>query len=271
MEPESDVQTQRDLMYGEADLSSLSIFSGSFINYGYWGELDPDREITIEERTESQAEMYSQVVSRLRPGVGDFLLEVGCGLGVGAAQTVNEYTVIVSGMDRSEAQLERALAINASDINAFSGALSYVQGAVTAIPYQDGSVDGVYAVEMLQHVDDLAQAAREIHRVLRPGGRFATATFFARDDAPADAPVADLIETVASGVDVIRPVGAFAADLTAAGFEEVTVESIGEHVWRQFDRWVAQTEFHDSWGRNWLRCYENGWVDYYLLSARKPG
>jgi hypothetical protein len=68
---------------------------------------------------------------------------------------------------------------------------------------------------------------------------------------------------------VVRPVGEFTADLTAAGFDEVTETSIGEHVWRQFDQWVAQTEYRDSWGRNWLRCYENGWVDYYLVTAVK--
>jgi ubiquinone/menaquinone biosynthesis C-methylase UbiE len=270
MEPESDVQTQRDRMYGELDLSSLSIFSGSFINYGYWGELDPDHEITVDERTESQAQLYREVVMSLEPQPGELLVELGCGLGVGAALVATEFDVIVCGLDRSEAQLDRALAINAGEIKALSGALSFAQGSVTDIPWRDASVDGVYAVEMLQHVDDLASVAREVHRVLRPGGRFATATFFAPDGADTSA-IPDLIETVASGVDVIRPVGEFAAYLTAAGFEHVTVESIGEHVWRQFDRWVAQTEFHDSWGRNWLRCYEHGWVDYYLLTARRPG
>lgn len=255
-------------MYGELDLGSLTLFSGSFINYGYWGELDPGRELTVEERTSSQAEMYRQVVSRLEPEPGDRLLELGCGLGVGAALAAAELGVLVSGLDRSAAQLERALAVNADAIQALGGALSFHRGSVTDIPWGDGSVDGVYAVEMLQHVDDLAAVAREAHRVLRPGGRLAAATFFAPDGADTSA-IPDLIETVATGVDVIRPVGDFAADLTSAGFAEVAVESIGEHVWRQFDRWVAQTEYRDSWGRNWLRCYEDGIVDYYLVSARR--
>jgi ubiquinone/menaquinone biosynthesis C-methylase UbiE len=268
MEPEPDVQAQRDLMYGELDLSSLTIFSGSFINYGYWDEPDPDREITVEERTASQAELYRQVVSRLEPEPGDRLLELGCGIGVGAALVAAEFGVNVSGMDRSAVQLERALAVNADAIKALAGALSYHRGSVTDIPWGDGSVDGVYAVEMLQHVDDLAAVARETHRVLVPGGRFATATFFATSGGDTAA-VADLIETVESGVDLVRPVSDFAADLTAAGFADVTVTAIGENVWRQFDQWVAQTEYRDSWGRNWLRCYENGWVDYYLVTAQR--
>lgn len=254
-------------MYGEHDLSSLSIFSGSFINYGYWADADPDRPITVEERTASQAEMYRRVVSLLEPGLGERLLELGSGIGVGAALVAHEFGVIVTGVDRSDEQLERAREATAEAVAGLADRLSFQQGSVTDLPVDDNAVEGVYAVEMLQHVDDLAQVAREIHRVLRPGGRFATAGFFAPDGA--DSPIAEMIETVASGVDVIRPVGEFAADLEAAGLADVRVASIGEHVWPHFDRWIAQTEHADSWGRNWLRCYENGWIDYYTVAARR--
>lgn len=255
-------------MYGEHDLSSLTLFSGSFINYGYWPEPDGERPFTLAERTESQAEMYRQVVSRLKPGPGDRLLELGCGIGVGAALVARETGAAVSGMDRSEAQLERAAEANRISLADLAGRLSYHKGSVIDIPWPDGEFDGVYAVEMLQHVDDLARTAREVHRVLRPGGRFATATFFATDTA-ADAPFAELIETVESDIDVIHSVGELTADLAEAGFEDVEAISIGDRVWRQFDRWVAQTEYHDSWARNWLRCHENAWSDYYLVTARR--
>jgi ubiquinone/menaquinone biosynthesis C-methylase UbiE len=268
MEQESDIQAQRDLMYGELDLSSLTIFSGSFINYGYWGDIAPDREVTLDERTASQAELYRQVVSRLSPPPGAQLLELGSGIGVGAALVAREFAAVVCGLDRSAAQLKRAAETNAETLEHLSGRLSFHQGSVTQIPWPDAAFDGVYAVEMLQHVDDLAAVAGEVHRVLRPGGHFATATFFA-PDAAGETPVADLIETVASGVDVVRPIGDFTADLETAGLTDVTATPIGDRVWRQFDRWVAQTEYRDSWGRNWLRCYENGWIDYYLVTARR--
>ncbi|GAA2304520.1 hypothetical protein GCM10009853_071900 [Glycomyces scopariae] len=269
MEQEIDVQAERDQMYGELDLGSLTIFSGSFINYGYWGDLAADRDITLAERTASQAELYRRTVARLDTPPGVELLELGSGIGVGTALVAREFAAYTAGLDRSKAQLERAAEANAEDLERLSGRLAFHEGSVTAIPFPDGSFDGVYSVEALQHVDDLAAVAREAHRVLRPGGGFAAATFFAPDGAPRDTPLPDLIETVASGVDVVRPVGAFAADLAAAGFTAVEVEPIGPHVWRQFDRWVAQTEFRDSWGRNWLRCYESGWIDYFIVSARR--
>ncbi|HEX2145178.1 MAG TPA: class I SAM-dependent methyltransferase [Glycomyces sp.] len=269
MERDGDIQAQRDLMYGELDLSSLSIFSGSFINYGYWGELDPSREITVAERTASQAELYRQVVSRLEPLPDSRLLELGSGIGVGAALVAREFSVDVTGLDRSPAQLGRAADTNAAALAAMPDRLAFHQGSVTDIPWEDGAFDGVYAVEMLQHVDDLAAVAHEAQRVLRPGGRFATATFFVPDGVDFSA-IPELIETVATGVDLVRPVGDFAADLAAVGFNDVTSISIGAHVWHQFDRWVGQTEFRHSWGRNWLRCYENGWIDYYILTALRP-
>jgi hypothetical protein len=44
---------------------------------------------------------------------------------------------------------------------------------------------------------------------------------------------------------------------------------LGEHVWHGFDAWIGQTEFRDSWGRNWLEAYNCGLIDYYLVRADK--
>ncbi|NUQ89480.1 MAG: class I SAM-dependent methyltransferase [Glycomyces artemisiae] len=266
MEQEIDVQAKRDLMYGELDLSSLSLFSGSFINYGYWGEVAPGRDITLAERTASQAELYRQTLARIPTPPGVQLLEIGCGIGVGTALVAREYAAYVTGLDRSKAQLARAADANAEALERLSGRLSFQEGSATELPFPDDAFDGAYSVEALQHVDDLAAVAREARRVIRPGGHFAAATFFAPAGS-GEGPLADLLETVASGVDVVHSLGAFTADLEQAGFADVAAESIGGHVWHQFDRWVAQTEYKDSWGRNLLRCYENGWLDYYVVTA----
>lgn len=44
-------------------------------------------------------------------------------------------------------------------------------GDAAALPYRDERFDGVVCVDVLEHLDDDAAALRDIHRVLKPGGR----------------------------------------------------------------------------------------------------
>ncbi len=38
-------------------------------------------------------------------------------------------------------------------------------------PFADGSFDEIECIDILEHLDDLPRAMREIHRILAPGGR----------------------------------------------------------------------------------------------------
>jgi hypothetical protein len=73
-----------------------------------------------------------------------------------------------------------------------------------------------------------------------------------------------------NGIDVVLTIDSFRDDLLQAGFVDVRVENLSTHVWRGFDAWIAQTEFKDSWGRNWLKAYNQGLIDYYLVTADRP-
>ena len=254
-------------MYGENDLSSKALFSGSFINFGYWQDIAPGRHISVDERTESQANLYRAVLRRLEINPTDVVLEVGCGLGVGAALALREFgPSAVWGLDLSQDQIDRATRSNAELLAQRPDGLVLRQGSALALPYDDGEFDKCYSVEAAQHFEDLATFAAEAHRVLTPGGRLAVTTFFTPHPTAVHE-LRRLIETIDSGIDVVLPIDSFRDDLLRAGFADIRVESLGDHVWRGFDAWMEQTEFKDGWGRNWLKAYDNGLLDYYLVTA----
>ena len=261
--------SRRAAMYGENDLSSMSIFSGNYINFGYWQDFTPGRLISVNERTESQADLYRTVLRRLTIGPTDVALEVGCGIAVGTALALREFGPrAVYGLDLSPDQLDRATSINAELIAQQPDRIVLRQGSALEIPFTDSTFDKCYSVEAAQHFEDLTGFASEVHRVLKPGGRLAVTTFFT-PNPDAIGGLRRLIETIDNGIDVVFPIDSFRDNLLEAGFVDVGVESIGEHVWHGFDAWIDQTEFRDSWGRNWLKAYHHGLIDYYLVTADK--
>ena len=51
-----------------------------------------------------------------------------------------------------------------------------LHGEIGAIPVEDASFDVVLCLQVLEHVPDPAAAVRELHRVVRPGGRVLLST-----------------------------------------------------------------------------------------------
>ena len=97
---------------------------------------------------------------------GKAIVDFGCGDGVN--------TVILAGLgarviavDISDKSLENTA--NRIQANRLERNVLLVHGDAMAIPVADGAVDGVLCAAILRHVDCLA-AARQIRRILKPGG-----------------------------------------------------------------------------------------------------
>jgi ubiquinone/menaquinone biosynthesis C-methylase UbiE len=94
------------------------------------------------------------------------VLDIGCGTGETAERIARELGCEVIAADQSgrmvELARERGLDARVADIQ--------------ALPFADSEFDCVVAGWVLYHVQDRERAISEVARVLRPGGRFVTAT-----------------------------------------------------------------------------------------------
>ena len=94
---------------------------------------------------------------------GDRVLDAACGTGDLALADRRAGAGRVTGLDFSEAMLERARR-KAPDIE-------WLAGDLLALPFADGTFDAVTVGFGIRNVADLPLALRELHRVLRQGGR----------------------------------------------------------------------------------------------------
>jgi SAM-dependent methyltransferase len=88
------------------------------------------------------------------------ILDVGCGTGANL-QMLSQFGV-AEGVDVSSEALEFCRA---------RGLAKVKQGAAETLPYEDASFDLVTGLDVVEHLDDDVAGLREMHRVLRPGGR----------------------------------------------------------------------------------------------------
>ncbi|MBN1284934.1 MAG: class I SAM-dependent methyltransferase [Anaerolineae bacterium] len=101
------------------------------------------------------------MVNRWAPLEGARVLEVGVGVGMYLDQIARRYTPHVTGVDIEFARVARARAL----------APGVAVAAAERLPYASNTFDVVLSNEVIEHVADDRANAREMVRVLKPGGR----------------------------------------------------------------------------------------------------
>lgn len=198
-------------------------------------------------------------------------MEIGVGRGQGALLALQSYPVEhIIGIDREPMQIER-MRREQGDLVACARLEGRV-GSAEHLPVDSAAFDAIYSVEALQHFEDRQAFVREAGRALRPGGRLALTTFFLTHDTCLDQ-VRSQLPTVDRGITRLSTTAELEGYLKEGPFEDVRTYSIGAHVFPGFDRWLAcigkDAGEADSWGRNWLRCFQAGLIDYCVVVATR--
>ncbi len=145
---------------------------------------------------------FSTVVADVaRIATGQRVLDVACGTGV-LARTVAARvgaSGAVLGLDANPEMLAVARRLDRG--------IEWIDGRAEALPLPAASVDAVVSQFGLMFFDDRVAALREMHRVLRPGGRLAVAVCDAVERSPGYGALAALLQTLFGD----RVAGAFRA------------------------------------------------------------
>lgn len=177
--------------------------------------------------------MGDEIIAALRPAGHDTVLDLATGTGepgLTIAAALPEGRVI--GTDLAEGMLATAAA--RAEARRLSNYRTQVAD-VSALPFPDATFDAVSCRMGFMFFPDMALAAREILRVLKPGGRFSTAIWSAGDRNPWVTTMMGVIERHATlpppvpgapGMFRCAPPGLIAGLLHSAGLGRVTEKEI---------------------------------------------
>ncbi|MBX2863284.1 MAG: methyltransferase domain-containing protein [Leptolyngbyaceae cyanobacterium MAG.088] len=153
----------------------LEFYWGEHIHLGHYGS--PPH---VKDFLQAKADFVHEMVrwgglDRLAPGTT--LLDVGCGIGGSSRILARKYQFNVTGVTISPQQVMRAQQLTPAGITA-----QFKVDDAMALSYPDNSFDVVWSVEAGPHMPDKAVFARELMRVLKPGGILVLADWNQRDD-----------------------------------------------------------------------------------------
>ncbi len=100
------------------------------------------------------------------------VLDVGSGVGGPARFVAATYGCPVTGVDLSEPFVDAARYLTGR--TGQSGQVSFQTASALELPFDDGRFDVVLLQHVAMNISDRPRLYREIHRVLKSGGRFAT-------------------------------------------------------------------------------------------------
>ena len=153
----------------------LEFYWGEHIHLGHYGS-PPKSKNFLQAKADFVHEMVKWGGLDKLPQ-GTTVIDVGCGIGGSSRILAKEYGFDVTGVTISPQQVKRAQELTPEGVTA-----QFKVDDAMALSYPDASFDVVWSIEAGPHMPDKAVFARELLRVLKPGGILVVADWNQRDD-----------------------------------------------------------------------------------------
>lgn len=140
------------------------------MHFGYWDEST---------NTHAQALDRENAILAELAGIGsnDRVLDAGCGMGGSAIYLAGRFGCRVTGITLSQKQVD--FASRHAQLKGVGHLTTFQKMDYLRTGFPDNSFDVVWAVESVCHARDKAAFTKEVHRILKKGGRLVVADGFA--------------------------------------------------------------------------------------------
>jgi len=200
------------------DLASgiLRALSGAGVDIDHLGPTDL---FPVDQLHAGGAPASRHVLDRLGVEPGVRLLDVGCGIG-GTARMAAVAGASVTGIDLTPEFVETARTLS-NRVGLGDPRTEFVVTAGESMPIGDATFDAAVMVHVGMNIPDKTAVFAEVHRVLRPGGRFAVYEQMRTGDGDLPYPLPWAEDERSSFVETVAD---YRAHLEAAGFTVDDVE-----------------------------------------------
>lgn len=142
------------------------------------------------------------------------ILDVGCGVGGSTRRLCHETGCCVTGIDLSDEYIDAAERL--TQLLNMQERVKFHATSALDLPFDDNTFDGAWSIQMNMNVEDKLGWLREVHRVIKPGGRAVLYEVCGHRNTPIHFPVPWAQD---SSMSFLVPPEAFREIITSAGFE----------------------------------------------------